>query len=256
MTTLIADRWSGSTFCELMCWQGWLRSISKNYSKVIVVTDKDRAFLYNDFATALTDSKDGLITRGCRVVNEDSAPILFHGMDPYILDQEHKSLGNLGPIHDRDRDALEYEVAIDAPLQVGYSRKEWARFSAGVSERKDIAWLADRQDSHSIYGYDGRKLGLDAKLEVIKKSKLVVALTEGTAALASLAEVPFITFFRKEDHAMWGTYWNPLKTPCIFYRGKPTMNQLIEAREKLLLLWDRSSHEPPAYQDQQPSSGG
>lgn len=253
MSTLIAGPWSGSTHGELLCWQGWLRRMSKSYDKTIVVAPTSKSFLYEDFATEIHSKVlDSYAGEGpdCKFVSPSNVPAKFVGTDVVVTDQDIISLSS-GPIMQRDRDQIEFELAIDCPLNVGFERNAWAKITCEINNRYNIAWLADdKQECHRVYGLDARKYDLKAKVDIVKKSKVVVSFSKGTTAIAVLAEVPFITMVARSDTNFWTSQWNPFQTPGIAFKGKPTVNQIIEGIDRLMSLWDRSNYEPPAYQDQ------
>jgi len=48
--TLLAGPWVGEFGWELCCWQGYIRKLSKKYTKTIVICREGHDFLYKDFA--------------------------------------------------------------------------------------------------------------------------------------------------------------------------------------------------------------
>lgn len=248
MKVLVAGPWCGSLHGELLCWQGWLRKISKLYEKTYVVTSEDKSEIYSDFATVV--SRRDQVAEKHELVTVSDVPIDYSGRQVQVHDQVFVPLGDIGKISVRDRRGIDYEAVIEAPTKsMCYTRYEWARITCGLNHTRDIAWAqTGAEKAQHVFGSDVRDYDFRQLLEVVRKSKIAIALTPGLAALASLTGTPFISVTDGPQN-LWKSAWNPFKTPGLTFLSRPSVDQIIKGSKKLLDKWDESLYELPSYQD-------
>ena len=231
--TLLAGPWVGSIHGELMCWQGWLRQLSRSYKQTIVVCKPDRRFLYRDFATTLVDNDKPLgdITYTDRVITKD-VPVRWVGHHPVVDNQKFISFFK--------KKSTEYHAVFHAREIDHLGRHDWAKITCQLTPDKNIAWVSDvGEDCISVYGEDLRLAKFTKMYNTILKSKMVVGPCNSIITLAALCEIPFVTWMEgADDPNMFLKEWNPFSSPAMVFRSPPNAIQLNGAIQKMMRLHD------------------
>lgn len=237
MKTLVANPWCGSLLGELMCWQGWLRRLSKSYNKTIIVAPEEKRFIYEDFATKFVDETPNI--KGADYVGIRDVPVNFISQQPTVIEQDFVVLGSrVDPL---------YHATIEADTVYPLTRKGWAEIICKMDDTLDIAWVSDQSNCFSIGGTDLRNGSLKELHKAILSSKVVAATSGGIAALALLSKVPVVTWINKDQVSLYRGRWNPFSVPGVVFRGRPARSQ-VEAAMNGLVSYSEPEPQPVSWQ--------
>lgn len=219
--TLVAGPWCGSTLGELLCWQGWLRKMSKSYRKTIVVAPEEKRILYQDFASKIVQSTPTLAN--AEYVTGRDVPVNFISMQPVVQDQSLIQIA-----HPTE---TQFHATVLADVVYPLTRKQWAEIVCEFDSSYDVAWVSDDLNAHAIGGTDLRNAGFLQVLDAVRASKVVVAPSGGITAMAMLVGTPIVTWIDKDQVSLYAqrNLWNPLGVHGVVFRGRPTVAQIKNA---------------------------
>jgi hypothetical protein len=114
-------------------------------------------------------------------------------------------------------------------------RLTWCRLLSAIPYNADVvivdeSFYSPGGEGYSIPAIDKRGLPLDATLDVIRKSKVVIGPSSGIVALAAYAGVNFLTYTSSPVNP-WKTElsYNPFATYGVCFKSKPHSSQLAGA---------------------------
>ena len=221
-----------------MCWQGYLRSQCKNYSKTIVISNKAHAFLYRDFASEIIEPEDLGDIPGTRLLPHD-VPVRWVSQQPVVDNQIFKSLAK--------NTIKKFSLTICASISDQFTKKDWAEIAANQTIDMDIAWVSDIGEAHILGGYDYRKRTLGSVTSAIRASNIVIAPSSGIAALSGLCGVPYITWLPTNLVNLYKDIWNPMSTSGVAFKGHPKASQVVEAIKRIYEM--QANQDKEMYQD-------
>jgi hypothetical protein len=235
---LIAGPFLGELGWELMQWQGYLRQLSKFYSKTIVYGRHSSAYFYQDFATEF---------HPVNVTSWDTELYILHnydyqnwasqfsGVDLLVADNRCLSLRGLFDQHfvpfGESQSENAYDIVIHAraiPNLEG-NHKKWMR----NWPLENWAELCDSLKSYRLAAVgvpslsycpdqvlDLRGIETEKLCSVLASSRCCIGPSSGVMHLASLCRTPHLVWNCAMDHLPFGgniSYrymrsWNPLGT--------------------------------------------
>lgn len=243
---LLAGPWVGEFGWELFCWQGFVRRLSKNYDKTIVIGRPTNELLYSDFATEYikfdpesfktdawnchgakspkhiientphTDYVSGNFDIGMRYtlrgVNDTRG--LFKQQDfvkiksDKIIPDNFSSEGYDVLFHCRNK---------STGSDRNWSYDKWLELN-GLLDDDILVGCIGNHESYHIPGTDDlRGLDLDLLVSIMQVSDLIVGPSSGPMHLASLSGLKHLVWSTEYNRVRYERDWNPLKTPLIFY---------------------------------------
>lgn len=235
---LFAGPWLGEFGWELLCWQGFVRKVSRAYGTTIVHCPAGREALYADFAariiphafkgTAETDRvKEKAVMAEAlasarALMPPDADHLLPLGFQP-LGRQEFVAYGRHVPglatdilFHPRGRSFGAYR---------NWDRDKWQDLIARLSDRGyRLGCLGVRSATAEVAGpfADHRDKPLDRTLDIIASARLVLGPSSGPMHLASLCRTPHLVWTDRGRHARghtnrykYETWWNPLGTEAL-----------------------------------------
>jgi ADP-heptose:LPS heptosyltransferase len=245
--TLIAGPWVGEFGWELFAWQGYVRSLSRNFDKTIIISRKNSKALYDDFCSEFIpfEPPDNLADSFFMYkFNSNEALKKVIRQNKINLD---KFTTVFAPrrIGDPPRTHYSHEISF-GPYNV---RPEYIQFGQEVGEeydyvfhirnrelRKEDNWSIDNwisllkllgtsrvacigtlKESAIIDGVDDlRGRDLSTVFDTLRSAKCAFGPSSGPMHLASLCGCPHVVWSREENFTRYTTNWNPLSTPVLF----------------------------------------
>ena len=244
---------------ELMSFQGYVRAMSRNYDKTIVITRPLNGAIYADFADeiiAYTPSTENTNHSTCV---DDMPPRYYDQFDyddiipanttlakwfpgkgiwvnkkivPSGLRQEFVRYGR------RDR-----ECGYDILFHVRSTNKKntgrrnqpashWMELVQNLQEFS-IACIGTEKASLWIPGTDDmRGVGMQRLMNLMASSELVAGVSSGPIHLASLCGTPHLVWSQKLNRRRYFEDWNPFRTECVFMdqeNWKPSAEKVEKA---------------------------
>jgi hypothetical protein len=246
--TLIAGPWVGEFGWELFAWQGYIRALSRNFNKAIVISRPESKALYKDFADTFVEftppkaNADSFFLQNIntlelfkQVVEENNLELNSDkvlclprriGFPPHThFDQavpiggfevkpEYIRFGKLAKkkykyiLHARDRDFRKED---------NWNPNNWSTLIELLGDG-NIACIGTQNGSGYIPGTeDLRGIPLSNLLDILHNADCIFGPSSGPIHLSSLCGCP---------HVVWGDpskslgrhnkNWNPLSTPSLF----------------------------------------
>lgn len=237
---LFAGPWLGEFGWELLCWQGFVRKVSRGYETVIVHCPAGREALYADFATRIIPHAPYPGTSECDRVKEPDvmARALAAARDlvPGGADHLHPPLG-FQPLsrqefipYGRKRPDLEVDILFHPRGRTFGAYRNWgpdkweALLSRLAAAGYRLGCLGMRSATAGIEGdfADYRDKPLAETLDIIASARLVLGPSSGPMHLASLCRAPHLVWTDRGRHARGHTnrrkyewWWNPFKTEAL-----------------------------------------
>lgn len=232
---LFAGPWVGEFGWELLCWQGFLRKVSRGYTTTWVHCPAGREALYADFAARILPHAPYKGTAECDIVKEKDvmarALAEARALAPEGADFLHPPLG-FQPLRRQEFIAFgksRRELAVDILFHPrgrsfgahrNWERDKWEDLLARLAGRGyRLGCLGVRSATAEIEGpfADHRDKPLAETLDIIASARLVLGPSSGPMHLASLCRVPHLVWTDRRRYARghssrdkYERLWNPL----------------------------------------------
>jgi hypothetical protein len=241
---LLAGPWIGEFGWELCCWQGFIRRLSKEFKKTIVVSKAGHEFLYRDFCDEyhiINLPPNNLQFDGwsCAGINEEYLLSQINGINydfrqPAVnIGFEMNGSGYLSLFDDRFLGQHYIKYKSDLPCEkvdilvhprnreVGNHRNwdlnSWQSLIQLLSE-KYIVGIIGTTETFELKGVkDFRNIPIENTVALMNNCKLVVGQSSGPLHLASLCGTPHLVWSEEYNRNRYTKYWNPHNTPVYFY---------------------------------------
>ena len=269
--TLFAGPWLGEFGWELLCWQGFVRKVSRNYETTIVYCPAGREALYADFATRIiphtfkgtseTDrmkepevmaqalaSARALIPTGANHLT----PLGFQPLDR----QEFHAYGRRTP--GLETDILFHPRGRTFGAYRNWDKDKWQELIGRLAAAGyRLGCLGVRSATADVSGpfAEHRDKPLDQTLDIIASARLVLGPSSGPMHLASLCRTPHLVWTDTGRHARGHTnrykyesWWNPLKTEALVldeHGFDPPVDAVMAEVEKFFTRKAAPSSPPP-----------
>ena len=263
---LIAGPWVGEFGWALFAWQAYVRSLSKYFSKTIVVSRPNSKSLYEDFAdefiafnppNALADSYFlhnvdtnmlfKQVVRDNKISLDKNTTVLLPrrvGVPPHTHFDEFVSFGSykikpeyikFGGDTEAKYDYLFHIRNRELRKQDNWSLDNWSKLKNLLGSDK-IACIGTKKESSHIEGtYDLRDINLKNLLGYISTSKCVFGPSSGPMHLSSLCNTPHVVWSYSGNKTRYTINWNPLCTKVLFldeYQWHPTPEYVYNSFKK------------------------
>lgn len=258
----LAGPWVGEFGWELFCWQGYLRSLSDNGEKIIVVSRKTSRFLYDDFCYKFIDF-DPMGTKmdayKCIDMKDDFSFIMGNNKFNQYIDPRERRVFYSG-----DENLCKnfyaqkfikygvkgvvsgYDVILHArntqkcgTFFRNWKREKWNELVSLLKRRglsiASIGRLDDAmyiEGTHSLIGCDLKELS-----NVMANSRLIIGPSSGPMHYASLCGLPQVVWSESKNKKKYLKEWNPFKTSVSFYDEEswdPKVTTVYDLIEKML----------------------
>tara|TARA_R110002074_G_scaffold167867_1_gene329118 strand:+ start:2121 stop:2933 length:813 start_codon:yes stop_codon:yes gene_type:complete len=247
MKRIIAGPWVGEFGWELFAWHAYVRSLAKNFDRVVIISRENSKSLYDDFADefisyspvgGLSDSffmhkvdaqmclrevvkannirldKDTTILLPRRIGlpphTHYTQPVIF---GEYVIKPEYICFGETGEkkydyiFHIRDRKLRQED---------NWSKENWIKLKNNLKSDK-IACIGTKAESGWIEGTDDlRDIDLGELFSIMRNSDYAFGSSSGPMHLASLCGTPHIVWSIPQNKTRYEENWNPLETPVLF----------------------------------------
>jgi len=250
---LLAGPWVGEFGWELFCWQGYIRSLSKNFDRTIIVSSQYSKFLYEDFCDQFIafDPTGGSYKDSFYKVGLDIGKETWKGfLDECGYDKSKEKLTVFKPrrIGDPPRTHFsqsfafgEYAVKPEY-IKLGtkdesykntvviHARNRSLRPNDNWSENKwkklvdkidktcyNIICIGLKKEAMHIKGtVDKRECDQQELLNILHNSICVFGPSSGAMHLASLCGCPQIVWTTDYNLDRYTKNWNPFETDVVF----------------------------------------
>ena len=245
---LIAGPWVGEFGWELLAWQGYIRSLSRNFDKTIIICARSSKGIYLDFAdeflffSEVTGPKDSYFMHGLNMQKSfkdtiDKAKLLLNksttlllprriGVPPATHWTEEISFGKykVKPEYirfGRDNDT-EYDILFhirsrkEIRPEDNWSIDNWNVLKEKFKDKK-IACIGTTSSSGWIEGTDDlRNIPLGDLFDIMRNSHAVFGPSSGPMHLSSLCGCPHVVWSYSGNKTRYEENWNPLSTRVLF----------------------------------------
>ena len=253
MATILAGPWVGEFGWELFCWQGYLRKLSDNGNKIIVVSRKTSKFLYDDFANKfIACNPHGTNTDAYKCI--DSKPKLKNILkqnkfDKHIdprkgivffsnesVDQYKNFKGQHFYKYGKKGSVNGYDVLVHARSTNkcgtyfrNWTLDKWEHLSKILKrENLSIASIGLKNDALLVPNTDDL-LGVELKdmVDIMANSRIIAGPSSGPMHLASLCGLTQVVWSEHKNRQKYKVHWNPFNTKVVFY-CKESWNPTVE----------------------------
>ena len=244
---LLAGPWVGEFGWELFCWQGFIRKLSKEYDKTIIIGRPTNAILYEDFCDEyIKFDPESFKTDAWNCHEAKSAQHLVNSIEHTHYVSGHFDIGmryskqgvtdtrglffNNQKFHKYKSDTIisdkfssnGYDVLFHCRNKTIGSERNWSYEQwAGLKELLDndisVACIGNHESFHIPNTDDLRSIDLSELISIMGVSDLIVGPSSGPMHLASLSGMKHLVWSDEYNRVRYEKDWNPLKTKCIFY---------------------------------------
>lgn len=244
---LLVGPWIGEFGWELFCWQGYVRKLSAEYDKTIVLGRPTNKLLYEDFADEYIPfdpesfKTDAWNCHGSKNYSEIVKSIphtkYLNGRFDIGMRYTHKGVVDTKGIFFKEQKFIKYEVSgkIEHKFnEEGYDVLFHCRNKTTGNDRnwgydkwkelykilnKDIlVGCIGNDEAFHIPGTDDlRNINLKELVKIMGKSNLIIGPSSGPLHLASLSGLKHLVWSTEYNRKRYEKDWNPLNTPLIFY---------------------------------------
>lgn len=245
--TLLAGPWVGEFGWELFAWQAYIRSLSRHYSRTIIICREGSKDIYQDFADEFYfhniagGASDAFFMHGIDLGNElkkiiknnniqlNSKTTLLTprriGWPPETHYTEQFSFGNINIapeyiIFSGEQPNKNYDFVFHARnrqlrIQDNWDPEKWKTLLQKLGGT--CASIGSKEESLHIEGTDDlRGIPLANLFSVTARAKCVFGPSSGPMHLSSLCNTPHLVWSRPENRLRYEENWNPHKTPVLF----------------------------------------
>lgn len=258
--TLLAGPWIGEFGWELFHWQGFIRSISRQFDRTIIVGRKGHDVLYEDFSDGYIEfDPKSYQTDGWRCKNSvDHLPLIRSiNHDRYVdgttfdtgcrytedgvVDTNNSIKWSMQSFFNYSNSCklwTPYDIVLHArhkhsgerSSERNWSIDKWNELSSRL-KHLSIASIGTTQSSLHVNGTDDcRDLPLRDVISLICCSKIVVGPSSGPMHLASLCGVSHLVWSSPYNRNRYETSWNPHNTTVYFHDNQgwdPSVDNIL-----------------------------
>ena len=234
MKILAAGPWIGEFGHELFSWQCYLRTLSKNYDKVIISSRSGHEILYHDFCNQYIPFDSNLNNCSCvrnyktkydsSVFSNISYTDIIKPTSKWSISPTYISYGNYNSTKKYDIVIHARNIKMDnAPNQTDIKYKEsrnwsyenWIIIIDYLKKRNLKCCVVGRKES--AFSFDGidnlLNLSLSELADILKNSRLIIGPSSGPMHFASLCNCQQIVWTSSVNVNKYKKNWNPFKTP-------------------------------------------
>ena len=260
---LLAGPWVGEFGWELFCWQGYLRNLSKQFDKTIIISRKGHQFLYNDFCDKYIEynppknqSANSWMCGGVnyniinKIKNDNPHTQYIDGSKRLITyNANYNGVQISGPF--KNQEYIKYESNslkdnVDILLHArnktmggvrNWDKNNWELLVSMLKNHYTVGVIG----SHEAFGFEGvkdfRGVPIEDTVALMNRCKLVIGQSSGPMHLASLSGARHFVWSEGYNRVRYEKDWNPHKTPIYFYgNGKwnPQVNDIYNEIIKIV----------------------
>lgn len=243
---LLAGPWVGEFGWELFCWQGFVRRLSKQYDKTIVIGRPTNELLYSDFADEYIKfdpesfKTDAWNCHGAKsaqhIVKEiEHTDYLSGNFDIGMRYSQQGVSDTRGLFKQQDFVKIKSDKIISDDFSLeGYdvifhcrnkstgsdrnwSYEQWCELYELLDDELLVACIGNDESFHIPGTDDLRNIDLDMLIAIMQESDLIIGPSSGPMHLASLSGLKHLVWSTEYNRVRYEKDWNPLKTSVVFY---------------------------------------
>lgn len=240
MARLIVGPWVGEFGWELCCWQGYARTLAREFDEVVCISRTGHDLLYDDFCDEFIaydpDNRYALNAKASGFRHEDvhsrhlaegsylMEPSAYHcngfpaWAGQFLFDG--REVGQTFRRYGRRDPANAYDMVVH--LRHRDDWRNWPRenleevvrhfLSAGLR----VACVGSLRESLPVEGCDNlRGVALRELADTLASSQLILGCSSGVMHFASLCGCPQVVVSAKGNKLRYETAWNPFQTPVL-----------------------------------------
>jgi len=239
---LLAGPWVGEFGWELFCWQGFVRALSTQFDKTIVIGRPTNELLYKDFCDEFIPfNPESFNTDAWRCHGAKSATdiitkikhttyvggqfdIGFRYAKPHGLLALGKSQAQLYHKYESDTSEESYDVIFHCRNKKtgadrNWGKDQWEKLLSELPDDYKVACIGNNEAFYIDGTVDKRNIDLDELVSIMNNSKIIVGPSSGPMHLASLSGLKHLVWSEEFNRARYETVWNPFQTEVVFYSG-------------------------------------
>jgi ADP-heptose:LPS heptosyltransferase len=241
--TLLAGPWIGEFGWELFCWQGYIRKLSKQFDKTIIIGRPTNGFLYKDFCDEYIKfdpqsfKTDAWNCHGAKsasdIIKDIQHDTYLSGHFDIGMRYSIKGVSDTKGIFFSEQEYHEYQSDIsDKSYDVifhcrnkstgsdrNWRKEQWIELRELLGDETTVACIGNNEAFHIDGTDDIRNVDLEELVSIMNNSKIVVGPSSGPMHLASLSGTKHLVWSDNYNRVRYQKDWNPFETKVIFYGG-------------------------------------
>ena len=250
---LIAGPWVGEFGWELFCWHAYVRAMSRNFDRTVIISSKHSEFLYKDFCDKFIafdpdvgDYKDSYYKVGF----SDTPEMWNHWLGESLYDKNVHNLTifkprrigypprthfsqtfkfgkyqikpeylKLGKKKKKDKKTIILHArARNLRPEDNWSEKKWKILVDKIDKLcYNVICVGLKKESHHIKGtIDLRECSQNKLINLLSSSTCILGPSSGAMHLASLCGCPQVVWTTNYNLDRYIKNWNPFDTPVVF----------------------------------------
>ena len=237
---LLAGPWVGEFGWELFCWQGFIRKLSRDYDKTIVIGRPTNEFLYKDFCDEyIKFDPESFQTDAWKCHNAKSASEIVkntphthyrNGNFDIGMRYTHNGVIDTKGWFFNNQEYHKYKNESDLYFDVifhcrnkstgserNWGKEQWEELYKLLPEDLVVGCIGNNEAFHIDGTIDLRNLYLDELVGILGNSKIIVGPSSGPMHLASLSGLKHLVWSTEYNRVRYEKDWNPFNTEVIFY---------------------------------------
>lgn len=250
--TLLAGPWVGEFGWELFCWQGYLRKISKNYDKTVIIGKKGHELLYADFMSeyVVYNHKPIKSNMWMGTINTKDIPEIVRKYNPTAHVKEfdigfswekrstafdtQEFIKYTSDTLDKKYDVIVHPRNRSIGKKRNWSKKKWQELIDLLKADGFSVALIGTDETFALNNVDDyRNTSINDVVSLYNRCGLVVGPSSGPMHLASLCGTPHFVWSTEHNRIRYTDYWNPLKTKVYFYSGEDWNPEVINIYNRI-----------------------
>jgi len=240
MKILLAGPYVGEFGWELFCWQAYIRRLSKDFDKTIVIGRPTNEAMYSDFCDEyIKFDPQSFKTEAFRCFNAKSAEHLIKSIPHTTYQTGNFDIGmhyhgrlidskgwfySKQEFHKFESDVSDkgYDVIFHCRNKsVGPERNwglgKWVELKHLLGDNLKIACIGNEEAFHVKGTDDLRGIDLSELISIMNNSKMIVGPSSGPMHLASLCGLKHLVWTTEFNRSRYTKDWNPFNTEVILH---------------------------------------
>jgi len=254
---LLAGPWIGEFGWELFCWQGYVRKLSRQYDKVIIIGRPGNKYLYEDFCDEYIEFDPGSFKtdawncQGAKnfdhIINSIPHTKYLNGIFDIGMRYTHNGVIDSKKLFFTEQEFFKYNYKSDNTFDVlfhcrnkstgserNWGRSEWEKLYNSLPSNLKIGCVGN-DESFYISGTENlRGINLKELVGIFNNTKLIIGPSSGPMHLASLCGLKHLVWSTEYNRIRYERDWNPFNSEVVFYSGGDWSPKHSEIKELIL----------------------
>jgi ADP-heptose:LPS heptosyltransferase len=235
---LLAGPWVGEFGHELFCWQAYVRKLSREFKKTIIVGRPGHKYLYEDFCSEYIEfDPKSYKTNGRFCIDAESPSDIIKNIDHTFYFDGNFDIGVSYSKKEPKNNLLlsiqefyKYEFKGNKNYDLifhcrnkstgpdrNWSKECWHKLYESLPARLKIACIGNSEAFYIEGTDDLRGIEIKELVGILNQSKLIIGPSSGPMHLASLCGMTHLVWSIEYNRRRYESEWNPFKTKVIFH---------------------------------------